>query len=338
MYKYRRMFLEITNACNWHCEFCPITGMTRKKGFMDKEFAKDIVTQIHENKLSGEIMLHVMGEPLLHKDVKDIYSFIIGKEIKIWLNTNASLLKDDEVEYFVKTCNGTISISFRMPSEFLFLKKDSEGINFEAYKARIKNIIKSVFDSGSNMELSIQMFDYYPLDRFILPDKYAVYARKKEIDDVTSELADFCKTLNPSVRQHVSGNKYYILENVYIIKSRIMSLWTSNNEKEKIYPGIFGTCNGLTKEFGVLWDGSVTACCVDFDGKNTIGNLHNNSLSEILSSEAAVNFRRSIENHTPPTKFCKECMGSSNLLLYVYKQGRGLMKKISRPRNSEKCV
>lgn len=326
-YKFDRMFLEITDICNWSCEFCPIDNIRRKKAFIDTDFAKDIICQIADNGLTGEMTIHEMGEPLLHKDWREICSFINEKGMRVWINTNGSLLDDKKIEYLANKHAGTLSLSLRTSSEFSHQKRGAKNLSFDEYKSNIKKLIKFAFAARSSMEISIQLFDYFPGDRFILTNKYLIYARRQEVREIISEFTDFCKNLNPSFKQYRHGLKFYLLENTYISRQRIMSLWTSYNEKEKIYPGLFGTCNGLQKELVVLCDGTVTTCCRDFDGKNAIGNLHDKKMVEILNSDRALNFGEIISGHRPPTNYCRECMGSSKVLPYIYKQARGLFEK-----------
>ena len=63
----KRIYLEITNACNLNCKFC-----TQEKGndFIKIEIFKKYIKQIKE--ISNYIYLHVLGEPLLHKDIEEI--------------------------------------------------------------------------------------------------------------------------------------------------------------------------------------------------------------------------------------------------------------------------
>jgi len=43
-----------------------------------------------------------------------------------------------------------------------------------------------------------------------------------------------------------------------------------------------GYCFGMRDHFAILYSGDVVLCCVDFDGRTSIGNLKDSSLLEIL--------------------------------------------------------
>ena len=63
----KRVYLEITNACNLNCSFC-----TNKKGtnFMSLDDIDNYLNQIKE--FGNYIYLHVLGEPLLHPNFNEI--------------------------------------------------------------------------------------------------------------------------------------------------------------------------------------------------------------------------------------------------------------------------
>ena len=65
--KIKRVYLEITNACNLDCPFC-----TNNKGqsFMNIDTIKNYLFQIKQ--ISDYVYLHVLGEPLLHSNLNDI--------------------------------------------------------------------------------------------------------------------------------------------------------------------------------------------------------------------------------------------------------------------------
>ena len=66
----KRAYVEITNACNLRCSFCP--GTRRAERFMTAEEFR-LLTE----KLRGHVKylyLHVMGEPLLHPDLGELLS------------------------------------------------------------------------------------------------------------------------------------------------------------------------------------------------------------------------------------------------------------------------
>ena len=84
----KRVYLEITDACNLNCPFC-----TYPKGnvFLTYEQIEDYVGQIKP--FCDYLYLHMIGEPLLHPDFDRILDLLDRKEMKLQLVTNGTLLE-----------------------------------------------------------------------------------------------------------------------------------------------------------------------------------------------------------------------------------------------------
>ena len=83
----KRVYLEITNACNLNCPFC-----TYEKGnrFLSLKQIDDYTSQI--KKYCNYIYLHILGEPLLHPDFDSILDILDKKDFNLQLVTNGTLL------------------------------------------------------------------------------------------------------------------------------------------------------------------------------------------------------------------------------------------------------
>src|SRR5262249_3950104 len=72
-YPINYLFVEITNACNFKCTWCPDDIMDRRRGFMKKEKVFRILDEIAEKRSwmgpLYPVKLHQMGEPMLHPDL-----------------------------------------------------------------------------------------------------------------------------------------------------------------------------------------------------------------------------------------------------------------------------
>ena len=68
-----------------------------------------------------------------------------------------------------------------------------------------------------------------------------------------------------------------------------------------------GSCQGLTSHVGILLDGSVVPCCLDYDGNLTLGNIYENSLDYILNSNKAVQMLECFKQNKKNEELCKHC-------------------------------
>ena len=62
-----KAYLEITNVCNPHCDFCP--GTRRPKGFISPENFALLAGKLRPH--TQYLYLHLMGEPLLHPQLSE---------------------------------------------------------------------------------------------------------------------------------------------------------------------------------------------------------------------------------------------------------------------------
>ena len=73
----------------------------------------------------------------------------------------------------------------------------------------------------------------------------------------------------------------------------------------------------MKDHIGVLCDGSVVPCCMDFDGNCILGNLFTDSIEDILTSEKAVYIRSSLEKGIAPIYMCKTCGFAQKKFLHM---------------------
>lgn len=85
---FKRMYLEITNVCNLRCAFCP--GTQRLRRFMTPEEFRQLATRLRP--YGTYLMLHVMGEPLLHPRLAELLDIAGALGFRVCLVTNGTLL------------------------------------------------------------------------------------------------------------------------------------------------------------------------------------------------------------------------------------------------------
>ena len=82
------MYLEITNVCNLRCAFCP--GTQRPRRFMTPEEFRQLAARLRP--YGTYLMLHVMGEPLLHPQLAELLDIAGVLGFQVCLVTNGTLL------------------------------------------------------------------------------------------------------------------------------------------------------------------------------------------------------------------------------------------------------
>lgn len=90
MNRLKRVYVEITNRCNLRCSFCPGT----RRPLRDMTAVEFALLAARLRPYADYFYLHVMGEPLLHPQLKEILSICADLEAKVIITTNGVLLPE----------------------------------------------------------------------------------------------------------------------------------------------------------------------------------------------------------------------------------------------------
>src|SRR5439155_20323074 len=113
-------FIEITNACNFKCTWCPDEIMGRRRGFMKKEKVFRLLDEIAgKRSWLGPIFpvkLHQMGEPFLHPDLPAIVEHAESRAVGIELNTNCGLITRENIDPLYRAGLTNMILSYQTPT------------------------------------------------------------------------------------------------------------------------------------------------------------------------------------------------------------------------------
>lgn len=259
----KRVYLEITNSCNLDCPFC-----TNEKGnrFLSLEEIKSYLPQIKE--YSDYLYLHVLGEPLLHPNIKEIFKEAEINNLNINLVTNGILL---DKEILKEKSLRKLSISVHSTNNI--------KINDDYYN----NLLKIIKNNN---------------------DKY-IELRFYDKDNLNESNIMFLAKLKSEYEFEITDRKdsYKLKNNVYVLYKELFK-WPDINDE---VTNCNGKCHGAIDQIAILSNSDVTICCLDPKGHNKIGNLKNNSLKEILESKEYLEIKNNMRNHIIFKELCKRC-------------------------------
>ena len=270
------IFIEPTNYCNYKCTICPITSMKRKRGFMDFDLFKKIIDETSRTGVK-RINLQMYGEPLLHPKLPEMIKYAKSKPtLEIWFDTNVYLLKQKLSEKILESKPDGIILSFHGPTKEIYKKIHSVN----GFDQCIKNI--------KNFK--------------ILRDKMKMKTPKIVLQSTRTDL---------SIGKN---DKIFELFRNFVDKFSITECnWCCGYSKENhsLTKLIKRTtpCFNLLETLAVLWDGTVTVCCADFDGFLKIGNIKDNSLMELWKSKKLQYYRKlHLMGKFNEMPLCENCM------------------------------
>lgn len=316
--------VELSNICNFKCDFCPITVTKRKPRSMPLSVFKKIADQVAENWSTSCLMLHVLGEPLLYADVISAVRYASDRQLKVIVTTNGSLLNEDMIMGLNDSGLYSMDISLELLGVDRHVSRHS-GLRFEDYyrhvvesvrmireKTNIQLIVKvmntvyrKLFSFDKSLGFAQQGREFRELVRQLIMDIY----RAMGSDIPEREVADKLKNMNLN-----SAVRIRLDEKLYVFVQLFMD-WGNAFCENTVYPAKFGSCSFAFTAPAVLSDGSVVMCCADYDGHTKLGHIDDGPLASILNSERAHYLWEGFEKHRLRHPYCRRCLGSSNMLL-----------------------
>lgn len=272
------IWIEPTNYCNLNCIFCFQSNntMTRKKGFMTYELFKKCIDDIE--KFKPNIILHHSGESFLHKDLFKFIRYAKEKNFNVEMTTNGTLLSKNDFEILDTEIDG-INISLAGVDE-----KDYINVRNKNKFDKIKNDIIILASKKVKMNIKIKININVILTN--------------ENKDRINKFKNFFESIN--------GIDKVIVRNLmsWHGKVNVNSIKNTPNElkqivldiKEKFFIKFIGLCPSVYLSAGILWDGTVVPCCVDFNGSILLGNINNKNFLDIWNGKNLKILRKSLKN------------------------------------------
>lgn len=266
-----RCYLEITNRCNLSCAFCPKT--TRKGHQLSLEEFHSLT-----DKLVGEIKFlyfHLMGEPFLHPLLPQFITLARQKGFIPILTTNGTLLADAQSVIDAKPHKIQISLQAH---------EGNTKENPETYIRQVMNFAKEAAKQGIIIVLRL-------------------WNEGGEHNSMNQELIHLmAQHITTPWTERPDGWK---LDELIYLETDTTFEWP--DAARTPYEQNEAFCHALRNQIGVLVDGTVVPCCLDSQGTINLGNLHQQTLTEILHSPRALRLYQAFTHHKTSEKLCKTC-------------------------------
>lgn len=271
-----RIYVEIGNVCNLNCSFCHKT--IRENRIMSVLEFERVVSKIKDK--TKYVYLHVLGEPLLHKDFPEILNVAKQNGLKLCITTNGTLLNKRKEPILNCGAVHKVSVSLHAP----------EG-NGQTY---FKNYLDGVVDfANAAAEKGI-----YVVLRLWNQDSFEGKGENRQNSFIENYLrAHFSDQWLPH------GKGLRLARNIFLEYDGVFT-WPAESKAQKTEQGF---CYGLISQIGILADGTVVPCCLDADGDVALGNIFSQNLDEILGSKRASDFKNGLAKGKILEPFCQKC-------------------------------
>lgn len=283
MKTFKKVYVEIISVCNLACSFCPPTNRT--KGMIKLEDFNRILDQLKPH--TKYIYLHVKGEPLMHPRIDQLLDAAHEKGFKVNITTNGTLIKKNRDKLLGKPALRQINFS-------LHSFDGHEGSeNREKYLGDILEFVREAKEQG--ILISYRLWN---LQRGQSTD--LARRRNRETLDIIEKEYNLDYKIEEKV---VPGGGVKVAHNVYL-----------NQDHEFSWPSLFapedegkGFCHALRSHAAILVDGTVVPCCLDGDGIIKLGNVNDQSFTEIVEGDRASRIVEGFSNRVAVEELCRKC-------------------------------
>lgn len=271
MRKFAKIYLEISNLCNLRCAFCP--GTKRPGHAMDEAEFSSLLPKLRP--FADYLYFHLMGEPLCHPKLQRFLELAGEAGFRVILTTNGTLLEKQRETLLSATALHKVNISLHA------FEANDLSVPFSRY-------LEGCFAFGQAAQGRVltvyRLWNHGGADR-----------RNAEI--LRAMEAAFPQPWTEERR----GTR--LAERVYLQYGDKFD-WPDLGAPDG---GEAGFCYGLRDQLGVLCDGTVVPCCLDHEGDLALGNLHEQSLEEILASPRAKAIYDGFSGRKAVEPLCRRC-------------------------------
>lgn len=269
--------IEVTNFCNLDCAMCPRRRMKRKLGFMDLGLFRKIA---HECDCATEQpWLHLWGESMTHPDIIRMIEYAAGRSLRPSLSSNVTFIKAEHVEALVRSGLFKLIISIDAASEETYRRVRRKG-RFSRVVENAHRLLDARARTDSPLRIVTQLIQ--------------MKANEEEVE---------------------AFRDYWLDAGADAVYIKGFGRWGRQRDRwEDLDPEPTGStpdaavvCRAPWDSVVVLWDGRVSICCFDYDGKMVMGNVGTESLWTIWNSRRYWALRQSFLAGDYANPLCANC-------------------------------
>jgi radical SAM protein with 4Fe4S-binding SPASM domain len=249
---------------------------------MTPQFFESIIQQAR--KYTSQIACHVMGDPLTLPNLKEYLDILGAYEMRAVLTTSGYFLKKHPLEVLFHPAVRQINISLNS------YNKNDTTLTLEQYLEPILSLCRNKKENALFINLRLWNLDD------ILSEK----SFNQRLFDILS--AYFGVELKSEIIFEMRPKTIRLDEKIILHFENYFE-WPSL--QNPLYGD--GACHGLRSHIAILASGKVVPCCLDCDGVMELGDLHHDTLDEILSNSRAKSIVEGFDKGSAVEELCRHC-------------------------------
>ncbi len=285
------LYVDPSSACNFRCTFCP-TGHTDlvkaseyKRSVMHIELFKKLLQDLEAFSQPLKVMrMNKIGEPLLNKELPTMIALAKagGRVQSIDLATNASMFSPELLTRLVDAGLDRLNVSLEGVTREQYAQHAKVDVDFD----RLVDNIRWLYAHRGQCEVTIK-----------IPGDYLSEQDRQRFFDLFGDYCDriFVEKLSPIWPEFDVAKRAGV----------------ATEEREGQYRQALlekDVCTYIFYAMAVNADGTVSACCPDWDQKLIVGDLNSTPLRDIWHSPAMHNLRlQHLRGARRDNPLCKGC-------------------------------
>ena len=251
--------LEVTNACNHRCCFCPNQNSIRKTKMMDYEFAQRMIREckdiIGEN---SKICFHMNGEPLLYQRLPELISLSknVGYEY-CFITTNGSVASNELLERLFEAGLDSIKFSINAGTEETY--KHIHG------KDDFNKVVNALMFASEYRRSNNSNFKIYV-------SCVGIKENKAELEQLKNKVSPYCDEILFYYPCGYAGQNNKLARE---LRCDLCDLDIETFEIKHQCP-----CNVLWNSINITCDGYLSLCCSESDNRLIIEDLNKKSVKD----------------------------------------------------------
>ena len=285
------LYVDPSSACNFRCQFCPtghidlIKNSDYKRSLMGLGLFEKLIDELAEFSQPLKVMrMNKIGEPLLNKQLAEMIALAknSGRVQHIDLATNGALFTEELLTKMITAGLDRLNISLEGINAEQYLQHAKVKIDFPEFVRKIKWL----YANKGDCEVTIKV-----------PGNYLSPEQQREFYDTFGEYCDriFVESIAPI------WPEFDIEERSGFEVQMDQGQYQQSLEEKSV-------CSYLFYAMAVNADGTISACCPDWDQKLVIGDLKQQSIKQIWNSEKMLELRvLHLEGQRKTNPICRNC-------------------------------
>jgi radical SAM protein with 4Fe4S-binding SPASM domain len=278
--------IELTNYCNLKCPECNSGSglMTRSRGYMSTRLFDKVIREL--GPYLYNVNLYFQGESMMHPQFFRILAS--SRNIHSTLSTNGHFLTMENAEEIVRSGLNLLIISLDGMDKASYSSYRVNG-DFDQVIKGIKNIAEARERYSSPLKVVIQ---------FLVNRN-----NEKQIPAARKFTADMNATLHLKSMQIIDRDSF----ESWLPSISRYSRYKKEGAEYEIKSNLPDRCARLWFNPVITWDGKVIPCCFDKDADYAMGDMNEESFSDIWNGSKYRHFRNNLVTRRSAINICRNC-------------------------------